>query len=401
MAPTDRRRMVLGISGGIAAYKACELIRLATKAGFEVRVIMTRAATEFITPLTLRTLSNNKVVTDMFEEPERFEIEHVSLAQWADVFVVAPATANVIGKMASGIADDMLTSTVLACKSPKVIAPAMNTAMWENPITQRNIETLRDFGFIVLRTDKGQLACGDIGYGRMIPPERILQHAIRAVRRSDRWSDLRCLVTAGPTREPLDPVRFIGNRSSGKMGYAMAVELWQRGAEVTLVSGPVCLDPPEGIEVVPVSTTREMLEACAARFSSVDVAVFSAAPGDFAPADPSDSKIKKRPDAGRLVVELEQNPDIAAALGEVKRKGQITVGFAAETERLVENASSKLAAKNLDMIVANDVTAEGAGFEVDTNIASIVYRSGQVEMLDRMAKSQLAAVIADRIESLL
>ena len=294
MAPTGRRRMVLGVSGGIAAYKVCELIRLASKAGFDVRAMMTRAATEFITPLTLRTLSNNRVVTDMFEEPEQFEIEHISLAQWAEVLVIAPATANVIGKMASGIADDMLTSTVLACKSPKVIAPAMNTAMWENPLTQRNIATLRDLGFIVLQTDKGELACGGIGYGRMISPERILQHAIRAVKRSGRWSNLRCLVTAGPTREPLDPVRYIGNRSSGKMGYAIAVELWQRGAEVTLVSG-LCIPRPRGIEVISVNTTREMLEVCSSRFPSADIAVFSAAPGDFAPTNPSDSKIKKHP----------------------------------------------------------------------------------------------------------
>jgi phosphopantothenoylcysteine decarboxylase/phosphopantothenate--cysteine ligase len=277
----------------------------------------------------------------------------------------------------------------------------MNTAMWENPVTQRNIEVLKDLGFIVLRTDKGELACGDIGYGRMISPERILQHAIRAVRRSDRWSNVRCLVTAGPTREPLDPVRYVSNRSSGKMGYAIAAELWQRGAEVVLVSGPVCIDPPEGVEVISVTTTREMLGACSARFPSADVSVFSAAPSDFAAAAPSNSKIKKGPDAGGLVVELEQNPDVAATLGGAKREGRITVGFAAETERLVENAAAKLAAKNLDMIVANDITLEGAGFEVDTNIASIIYRDGRVEKLDCMTKTQLAAVIADRIESML
>lgn len=401
MGSHERRCLVLGITGGIAAYKSCELVRLATKAGFDVRVVMTRSATEFVTPLTLRTLSNHPVAVDMFETPTEWEIEHVSLAQRADVLVVAPATANVIGKMASGIADDLLTSTVLACRSPKVIAPAMNTAMWDNPVVQRNIETLKTLGFTVLRTDQGPLACGDVGYGRMIPPDRILQYAIRAVRSSASWRGIRCLVTAGPTREPIDPVRYIGNRSSGKMGYALAVELWQRGADVALVSGPVCLPSPEGIEVVRVSTTEEMLQACSERFPSCDVGIFAAAPADFRSADPATFKIKKTGNREGLTIDLVENPDIAATLGEMKRAGQVTVGFAAETNDLLENASAKLAAKHLDMIVANDVTREGAGFEVDTNIAMILGRSGRPETLNLMSKSDLARIIVDRIELLL
>jgi len=400
MIDPERKRLVLGVTGGIAAYKACELVRLAVKAGMDVRVVLTRSAAEFVSPLTFRTLSNNPVAVDTFEAPAHWDIQHVSLAQWADVLVVAPATANIIGKMAAGIADDLLTSTVLACKSPKVIAPAMNTAMWENPIVQRNIEILRSYGFTVLRTEKGLLACGDVGYGRMLSPDRILQYALRELRATSQWRGVRCLVTAGPTREPIDPVRFVGNRSSGKMGYALATELWQRGAEVVLVSGPVSLEQPEGIKTVRVNTTEEMLDACSAYFADCDVCIFAAAPADFRPASVAESKIKKGASGSGVTIELVENPDISATLCKSKRPNQIAVGFAAETDDLIENAVAKLKRKNLDMIVANDVTLEGAGFEVDTNIATIIHRDGRREQLSLMSKADLARVIVDRISAL-
>ncbi|HOB91270.1 MAG: bifunctional phosphopantothenoylcysteine decarboxylase/phosphopantothenate--cysteine ligase CoaBC [Bacillota bacterium] len=399
MASPRSKCMVLGVTGGIAAYKSCELVRLAIKSGLDVRVVMTKSAAEFVSPLTFRTLSGNPVSLDMFEEPAQWDIEHVSLAQRADVLVVAPATANIIGKMASGIADDLLTSTILACRSPKVIAPAMNTAMWENPITQRNIETLKSVGFTVLRTEKGLLACGDVGYGRMIAPDLIFQYVLRALRSTDDWRGVRCLVTAGPTREPIDPVRFVGNRSSGKMGYAIATELWQRGADVVLVTGPVSLPHPEGIKTIRVETTEEMLNACQTHFDESDISVFAAAPADFTPAVVADSKIKKG-GGSSLTLELVENPDISATLCKSKRPDQIAVGFAAETDDLIANAMAKLERKGLDMIVANDITAEGAGFEVDTNIATLIHKDGQQERLGLMSKSDLARLIVDRIWSM-
>lgn len=401
MVSPRRKCLVLGVTGGIAAYKSCELVRLAIKSGLEVRVVMTKSAAEFVSPLTFRSLSNNPVSLDMFEKPAQWEIEHVALAQRADVFVVAPATANVIGKMASGIADDLLTSTILACKAPRVIAPAMNTAMWENPVVQRNIETLISAGFTVLRTDKGLLACGDVGYGRMLAPERIFQYALRALRSGRDWDGVRCLVTAGPTREPVDPVRFVGNRSSGKMGYALATELWLRGAEVVLVTGPVSLPEPEGIKTIRVETTEEMLNACSAHFADSDVSIFAAAPADFRPAVAAESKIKKGSDLVGLSLELVENPDISATLCKSKRPGQVAIGFAAETGDLVANAVAKLERKGLDMVVANDVTCEGAGFEVDTNIATFVHKDGSHETLELMSKSELARLIVDRASALL
>ena len=392
------KEIVLGVTGGIAAYKAAEVVSRLRKMGASVHVIMTENARQFITPLTLETLSGNPVVYDTFERPATWEVEHIALAKRAEVFVIAPATANILAKMACGIADDMLSTTVLATKAPVLVAPAMNTGMWTAPATRQNVETLRQRGVCFVGPEAGFLACGDEGSGRMSEPAAIVE-AIEAIL-CPRWDmeGLRVMVTAGGTRERLDPVRYIGNDSSGKMGFALAEAARARGAEVTLVCGHTTAKRPEGIPVTEVESTCELYDAVLVRAAEQDVIIQAAAPADYRPAHPSAQKIKKQAGEG-ITLELVENPDIAAAVGAAKRPGQTLVGFAAETEHLLDNARRKLDKKNLDMIVANDVSRPGAGFNVDTNIATLLTRSGAVEC-PLQSKQALAERILDEIMTL-
>ena len=392
------KEIVLGVTGGIAAYKAAEVVSRLRKMGASVHVIMTENARQFITPLTLETLSGNPVVYDTFERPATWEVEHIALAKRAEVFVIAPATANILAKMACGIADDMLSTTVLATKAPVLVAPAMNTGMWTAPATRQNVETLRQRGVRFVGPEAGFLACGDEGSGRMSEPAAIVE-AIEAIL-CPRWDmeGLRVMVTAGGTRERLDPVRYIGNDSSGKMGFALAEAARARGAEVTLVCGHTTAKRPEGIPVTEVESTCELYDAVLVRAAEQDVIIQAAAPADYRPAHPSAQKIKKQAGEG-ITLELVENPDIAAAVGAAKRPGQTLVGFAAETEHLLDNARRKLDKKNLDMIVANDVSRPGAGFNVDTNIATLLTRSGAVEC-PLQSKQALAERILDEIMTL-
>ena len=392
------KEIVLGVTGGIAAYKAAEVVSRLRKLGASVHVIMTENARQFITPLTLETLSANPVVYDTFERPATWEVEHIALAKRAEVFVIAPATANILAKMACGIADDMLSTTVLATKAPVLVAPAMNTGMWTAPATRQNVETLRQRGVHFVGPEAGFLACGDEGSGRMSEPAAIVEaiEAILCPRRD--MEGLRVMVTAGGTRERLDPVRYIGNDSSGKMGFALAEAARQRGAEVTLVCGHTTAKRPEGIPVTEVESTCELYDAVLARAAEQDVVIQAAAPADYRPAHPSAQKIKKQAGEG-ITLELVENPDIAAAVGAAKRPGQTLVGFAAETEHLLDNARRKLDKKNLDMIVANDVSQPGAGFNVDTNMATLLTREGMVEC-PLQSKRDLAERILDEIVAL-
>ena len=392
------KEIVLGVTGGIAAYKAAEVVSRLRKMGASVHVIMTENARQFIAPLTLETLSGNPVVHDTFERPATWEVEHIALAKRAEVFVIAPATANILAKMACGIADDMLSTTVLATKAPVLVAPAMNTGMWTAPATRQNVETLRQRGVCFVGPEAGFLACGDEGSGRMSEPAAIVEaiEAILCPRRD--MEGLRVMVTAGGTRERLDPVRYIGNDSSGKMGFALAEAARARGAEVTLVCGHTTAKRPEGIPVTEVESTCELYDAVLVRAAEQDVIIQAAAPADYRPAHPSAQKIKKQAGEG-ITLELVENPDIAAAVGAAKRPGQTLVGFAAETEHLLDNARRKLDKKNLDMIVANDVSRPGAGFNVDTNIATLLTRSGAVEC-PLQSKQALAERILDEIMTL-
>ena len=392
------KEIVLGVTGGIAAYKAAEVVSRLRKMGASVHVIMTENARQFIAPLTLETLSGNPVVYDTFERPATWEVEHIALAKRAEVFVIAPATANILAKMACGIADDMLSTTVLATKAPVLVAPAMNTGMWTAPATRQNVETLRQRGVCFVGPEAGFLACGDEGSGRMSEPAAIVEaiEAILCPRRD--MEGLRVMVTAGGTRERLDPVRYIGNDSSGKMGFALAEAARARGAEVTLVCGHTTAKRPEGIPATEVESTCELYDAVLERAAEQDVIIQAAAPADYRPAHPSAQKIKKQAGEG-ITLELVENPDIAAAVGAAKRPGQTLVGFAAETEHLLDNARRKLDKKNLDMIVANDVSRPGAGFNVDTNIATLLTRSGAVEC-PLQSKQALAERILDEIMTL-
>ncbi|TYP60001.1 bifunctional phosphopantothenoylcysteine decarboxylase/phosphopantothenate--cysteine ligase CoaBC [Thermosediminibacter litoriperuensis] len=387
--------IALGVTGSIAAYKAVELVRLLKKRGAQVQVVMTRSAREFVTPLTFQVVSGNPVITDMFEKPVHWEVEHVSLADRADLFVVAPATANVIAKMAAGIADDMLTAAVLATRAKVLVVPAMNVNMFCNPITQDNINYLKEKGFFVMDPAEGFLACGYSGKGRFPEPADVLKVIEQLAGTGTDLQNKKILITAGPTREPIDPVRFISNRSSGKMGYALAEAAVERGGEVILISGPTSLPRPAGLyKYVAVETTLEMQEQVLKFFSWCDVVIKAAAVADFRPKNYSEQKIKKK-DEG-LVLELEKNPDILKELGEKKEK-QILVGFAAETEDIQKNALEKLNRKNLDLVVVNDVTVEGAGFGVDTNIVKIIHRNGEIEELPKMTKKEVAHAILDRV----
>lgn len=392
------KKIVLGVCGGIAAYKAAELARLYVKAGAEVFVIMTEAARQFVTPLTFQTLSGNPVHGELFDLLQEQEIGHISLADRADLVVVAPATANLVGKVASGIADDLLTTTLMATKAPVLFAPAMNTNMFENPIYQHNQGKLQKLGYHFLEPATGLLACGWEGKGKLPDPEVILAETRRLLSSQDLAGET-LLVTAGPTREELDPVRFLSNYSSGKMGYAIARAAAERGARVLLVSGPTALAAPLGVEFHPVVSACQMQQAVLELAPSCSVVIMAAAVADYRPAARSGRKIKKS--AGdRLCLELERNPDILSGLGRLSGE-RLLVGFAAETEDLLSNARQKLTEKNLDLIVANDVTREGAGFDVDTNIVRLLYRDGRDEEFPRMSKDEVAGLLLDRIVGLL
>ena len=390
-----RKCVVLGVSGGIACYKSCELVSRLVKAGLDVYVIMTENAAQLVQPLTFQTLSKHPVALDTFQLVNAFEVEHIALAQRADLFVIAPATANILAKMAHGIADDMLSTTVLATRAPVLVAPAMNTAMWEHPATQENMRILKGRGVIACGPEGGRLACGDSGIGRMSEPETIADRILSLLNDQGALSGRKVLVTAGPTREPIDPVRFITNRSSGKMGYALAEAAREMDADVTLVSGPVSLQPPSGVRVLPVETTEDLLEVMRSEAPLHDIVIQSAAPADYRPDCVADQKIKKK-HGDLLELRLTETPDVARAVGELRRPGQFIVGFAAETENLLDHARQKLDRKNLDMIIANDVTRPGAGFDVDTNIITIITRDG-IRDVPMMSKKELARVILDAI----
>lgn len=387
------KTVILGVTGGIAVYKAVELLRLLTKAGAAVHVVMTKAATEFVTPLTFQTLSGNQVHSELFNLITEQEIGHISLADRADLCIIAPATANCIGKLAGGIADDLLTTTIMATKAPVLLAPAMNVNMYENAIYRENEARLQHHGYLFIPPVSGSLACGWEGKGKLPEPTAIMEAAAAALTPKD-MAGLTVLVTAGPTREEIDPVRYISNHSSGKMGYALAKIARRRGADVILVSGPVAIPPPDGIETVAVTTSEEMRKAVLARAAECDLVIKAAAVADYRPVERSDRKVKKK--SPEMTILLGKNPDILAELGRIKPAGQILVGFAAETESLHENAVAKLTAKNLDMIVANDVSQDGAGFIADTNIVTIIRRDGSDEALPQLPKEQLAGEILTR-----
>jgi phosphopantothenoylcysteine decarboxylase/phosphopantothenate--cysteine ligase len=387
------KKIVLGITGGIAAYKAVELLRLLTKAGADVHVIMTRAAQEFIAPLTFQTLSANPVHTELFNLIAEREIGHISLADRADLFVIAPATANVIGKIAAGIADDMLTTTVMATKAPVLIAPAMNVNMYTNPIYRDNEERLRSYGYLFVPPEKGALACGWEGEGKLAAPESIFEAAVAAISPKS-LSGQTIMITAGPTREEIDPVRFISNHSSGKMGYALAKAAQRRGARVILVSGPVSLPAPFGVELVRVESARDMQTAVMGQVGQCTVIIKAAAVADYHPVERSGEKIKKQ--APELSLQLVKTPDILAGLGALEKR-PLLVGFAAETRNLEEFAAKKLKEKNADILVANDVSQPDAGFNVDTNRARLLFRNGRVLEYPLMSKDALAGIILDAV----
>lgn len=389
------REVVLGVTGGIAAYKAAEVVSRLRKLGAMVHVIMTKSATEFVQPLTFETLSNQPVVTDTFDRRAPWEVEHISLAKRAEVFVVAPATANILAKMACGIADDMLSTTLLATKAPVLVAPAMNTGMWTAEATRQNMATLRARGVHVVGPDAGFLACGDTGSGRMSEPADIVEAVTALLCPRRDMAGLKVLVTAGATRERLDPVRYLSNDSSGKMGFAIARAAKARGAEVTVIAGATTAQEPEGVNLVRIESTRELHDKALRLAPEMDVIIQAAAPADYRFARQYEQKLKKQSGAP-LTLELVENPDVAAAIGAQKRPGQTLVGFAAETEHLLDNAARKLTKKNLDLIVANDVSQPGAGFNVDTNIATLLTRDGARECPLRQ-KAQLAEDILDEI----
>lgn len=393
----EHKKIVLAVSGGIAAYKAAVIISLLRKKGAEIKCIMTAHAAEFITPLTLREISGNPVAVSLFGDVPEFQVEHIALAQWADLFVIAPATANIIGKIANGIADDLVTTAVMAATVPVIIVPAMNTNMLANPIVQENMAKLEKFGYMIMPPESGVLACGTVGAGRLPEPEHIAEYIEYTVMRTDCLKGKKVIVTAGGTREAIDPVRYIGNHSSGRMGFAIARAAAFAGADVTLVAGQVNLPTPSAVKRVNVLTTNEMKAAVDALYDDCDIVIKAAAVADYRAAEPSPQKIKKNDDV--LTLDMVKNPDILLALGQ-RKKNQILVGFAAETTNIIEHGREKLKKKNLDMLVANDVTAEGAGFKGTTNIATFLYADGTSEPLALMSKDALAAEIIKRVASI-
>lgn len=390
------KKIVLGVTGGIAVYKAVDLVSRLRKQGAEVRVVMTDHAKEFVTPLTFKEISGNKVAVSMWESNQEFNVEHIALANWADIFIVAPATANIIAKMACGIADDLLSTTLLAAQAPIIVCPAMNTGMYNHPATQENLGKLQSRGVTIMPPAVGMLACGVSGPGRLPEPQQIVEFVkdFFAKREGD-LRGLKVLVTAAGTREPIDPVRFVGNRSSGKMGYAIAQIAAERGADVLLVTGPSALPIPPNVAYQKVETTGEMLAACLEAYDKADIVIKAAAVADYRPHDVAAQKIKKKTDDALTVV-MDKNPDILKELG-ARKKQQILVGFAAETQNLLENAREKIVKKNLDMIVANDVTAAGAGFNADTNIVKFLFPDGRVCSLEQMPKTAVAEKLLDTV----
>lgn len=388
------KTVLLGVSGGIACYKAAQLASDLVKLHCNVHVVMTKNATEFITPLTFENLTGNRPVVDTFDRSFPHEVKHISLADQADLVLIAPATANVLAKLAHGLADDMLTTTVLACDCPKIAAPAMNTRMYENPVTQDNLQLLRHYGWELVEPASGRLACGAVGKGKLADPAVILEAAVHALRHEKDMTGLKVLVTAGPTREAMDPVRYLTNRSTGRMGYAVAKAAAARGAEVTLVTGPCDLPAPGHMEVVRIESARQMFEAVTARSAQQDIIVKAAAVADYRPAAVAEDKIKKQP--GDASIALERTDDILAWLGGHKQPGQFLCGFSMETRDLLENSRKKLEKKNLDMIAANNLKVEGAGFGTTTNVLTLITPAG-MEELPLMSKDDAADRIFDTI----
>ena len=388
------KTVVLAVSGSIAAYKIASLASALGKLHADVQVLMTQNATNFINPITFETLTGNKCLVDTFDRNFQYSVEHVALAKRADVVLVAPASANVIGKIANGIADDMLTTTVMACKCKKIISPAMNTQMFENPIVQDNLKKLEHYGYEVIQPAVGLLACKDVGKGKMPEPETLLEYILQEVAYEKDLKGKKILVTAGPTQEPIDPVRYLTNHSSGKMGYAIAKVCSMRGAEVTLVSGKTAIKPPLFVDVVPVTTAREMYEAVTGRSDRQDIVIKAAAVADYRPKTISEQKVKKTD--GELSIEMERTDDILKYLGEHKRANQFLCGFSMETEHMLENSRKKLKKKNLDMIVANNVKVEGAGFAGDTNIVTLITGDDETQ-LPLLSKEETAVEIMNKI----
>lgn len=389
------KHILLGVTGGIASYKIANLASLLVKSGADVHVIMTENATNFINPITFETLTGHKCVVDTFDRNFEFKVEHVALAQLADVIMIAPATANVMAKLAHGLADDMLTTTVLASRAPKIIAPAMNTGMYENPVTQDNIRLLQHYGMEVITPATGHLACGDTGAGKMPEPETLFQYLCKAAAHEKDMAGMKVLVTAGPTQEAIDPVRYITNHSSGKMGYSIAKACALRGADVTLVSGRTSLDAPLFVNTVPVISAKDMYEEVTSRSDQMDIIIKAAAVADYRPCNIASEKIKKKDDDA-MSIPLERTDDILKYLGEHKKSGQFLCGFSMETQNMLENSKKKLQKKNLDMIVANNLKMKGAGFETDTNIVTMI-TADQVFELELMSKEDVAFRLLDKI----
>ena len=388
------KNILLGVTGGIAAYKAADLCSRLVKQHAGVDVIMTEHATEFITPLTFESLCHRKAVTDTFDRNHPWEVEHIALADKADCVVIAPATANIIGKLANGLADDMLTTTVLACRCPKLLVPAMNTNMYENPVVQDNLAKLRHYGWQIMEPASGHLACGTSGRGKLPEPENILEQVLLCCAHEKDMTGLHVLVTAGPTQEAVDPVRYLTNHSTGRMGYAIAAAAAMRGAAVTLVSGPTALKKPEGVDFVPVTTAAEMFDAVTGRQAENDMIIKAAAVADYRPLHTAEEKIKKQDNDGESVMPLARTKDILRYLGEHKPAGQILCGFSMETEHMLENSRKKLEKKNLDVVAANNVKVAGAGFAVDTNVLTLITKDTEQE-LPLMSKTEAAMQLLD------
>ena len=388
------KTVLLGITGSIAAYKIAYLASALHKLHADVHVLMTENATNFINPITFETLTGNKCLVDTFDRNFQFQVEHVSIAKKADVVMIAPASANVIGKLANGLADDMLTTTVMACRCQKLLAPAMNTAMYENPVVQDNIRKLKTYGYEVITPASGYLACGDTGAGKMPEPETLLEYILREAAFQKDLAGKKLLVTAGPTQEAIDPVRCLTNHSSGKMGYAIAKMAMLRGAEVTLVSGPTAIEPPLFVKVVPVTSARDMFEAVTSLSDEQDIIIKAAAVADYRPKQVSEDKVKKKDD--QASIELERTDDILKYLGQHKKQGQFLCGFSMETRDMIRNSRAKLEKKNLDMVAANNLKVEGAGFQGDTNVLTLITQDEEVS-LPLMSKEDAALKILDKI----
>lgn len=388
------KTVILGVTGSIAAYKIANLTSMLVKQHADVYVLMTQNATNFINPITFETLTNHKTLVDTFDRNFNYNIEHVSLAKKADVVLVAPASANVIGKLANGIADDMLTTTVMACKCKKIISPAMNTQMFENPIVQDNLKKLEHYGMTVIQPEVGLLACKDVGAGKMPSEQTLMEYIMKEIRFDKDMTGRKVVVTAGPTRESIDPVRFISNHSTGKMGYAIARVAMQRGADVTLISGPVSIEPPPFVHVVPVISAADMFEAVKTESADADIIIKAAAVADYTPEQVAAEKIKKKD--GGSSISLLRTTDILKWLGENRKPGQFLCGFSMETENMLENSKAKLDRKNIDMVIANNLKVKGAGFGVDTNVVTIITKS-EVKELPQMSKDAVAGQILDEI----